>query len=521
MRKITYYSSRGQTYARISPTSYREGGKVKKRDDGIYLGRVIDREANVFYSRERGLFTYDVQTGQYGPVKEALPSDLPKDQRKRPAGCLNFGDSYFLHEYLKSSGYDQVMRSLPCENTDTLFAMVQYFLLRDKAVSHAPVWYDGSIVRFLYPKADLSLRGVSGLLSSLGRPETAEEYFRLQIDWVKEKASGHPAVFLTTSGLSDGMDHSWTGSDEADGNAARKVRVMTAVERNLGIPLLFRILSDGGTVTSAAAGILQELVRHSVHADFVVLDAGCFTEEITEKLCAAGIPFVSRLSASQTNLYVQLLEQCYPALFNKENLIRIRGHAVYIVRTDCTVGTQGTPAYAYVGCEAGKVSEKTLIAADKLSEKEHTDEYLRKKAEDSGWLVFVSSRPFSAAEILSAYDIGQKKHFFDRGDHRDNLALLRVQNEGSLCGYFILAMMVETINSLLSKAAKQVHHTRDELLMSLENQKCLVYETTVTVLEGQPPTDSFYHEFDIRCPSSFKRQKDTLTPRYDSDTSGS
>ncbi len=34
---------------------------VKKRN-AVYLGRVIDRENNVFFNKERGVFTYDVIT---------------------------------------------------------------------------------------------------------------------------------------------------------------------------------------------------------------------------------------------------------------------------------------------------------------------------------------------------------------------------------------------------------------------------------------------------------------------------
>lgn len=48
MRKINYYKSRGQLYAKVQASSYREDGKVKKRDDGIYLGRVVNAGKKCF-----------------------------------------------------------------------------------------------------------------------------------------------------------------------------------------------------------------------------------------------------------------------------------------------------------------------------------------------------------------------------------------------------------------------------------------------------------------------------------------
>ena len=50
MRNIQYYFSRGIEYGKVPASSYREDGKVKKRDDGIYLGRVIGDFCKYFIS---------------------------------------------------------------------------------------------------------------------------------------------------------------------------------------------------------------------------------------------------------------------------------------------------------------------------------------------------------------------------------------------------------------------------------------------------------------------------------------
>lgn len=58
------------TYAKVPGESYRENGHVKKCN-AFYIGCVIDMEHNVFYNKERGVFTYDIVIGSYG---EAGPS---------------------------------------------------------------------------------------------------------------------------------------------------------------------------------------------------------------------------------------------------------------------------------------------------------------------------------------------------------------------------------------------------------------------------------------------------------------
>ena len=112
MRKINYYKSRGQLYAKVPATSYREDGKVKKRNDGIYLGRVIDEKRHIFYSSERGIFTYDPATNVFGQADETYVTDIPDDQRKRPKICL-ISETPIL--YMSSCAHAAMIPSLiPC-----------------------------------------------------------------------------------------------------------------------------------------------------------------------------------------------------------------------------------------------------------------------------------------------------------------------------------------------------------------------------------------------------------------------
>ena len=48
-------------------SSVRVDGKVKK-GKRINLGRVIDKQKSIYKNRERGLFTYNNETDQYGNV---------------------------------------------------------------------------------------------------------------------------------------------------------------------------------------------------------------------------------------------------------------------------------------------------------------------------------------------------------------------------------------------------------------------------------------------------------------------
>ena len=77
-----FISRRGpnRQYAYIT-TSYREDGRVKTKDE--YLGRIVDYDKGIFKSKDRGVFTFDMSTGEYGvPESSYVPNEI-EDRRKR------------------------------------------------------------------------------------------------------------------------------------------------------------------------------------------------------------------------------------------------------------------------------------------------------------------------------------------------------------------------------------------------------------------------------------------------------
>ena len=123
-------------YAKIPGKSVRVGNKVKKTGV-VYLGRVIDLDKGVFCNKERGVYTYDVNTGQFGTADPIFLGSLTNDRRKKDKIILDFGDVYLVNEFIKSIGYDKVLESIGYGNPDTLNAMVAYYIVSEKANVYA------------------------------------------------------------------------------------------------------------------------------------------------------------------------------------------------------------------------------------------------------------------------------------------------------------------------------------------------------------------------------------------------
>jgi hypothetical protein len=99
--KLSIENKGNYQYAKIPGKSVRIGGKVRKTDV-VYLGRVIDLDKGIFCNKERGVYTYDVNTGEYGKAAPEYLGSLTNDRRKKEKLILDFGDVYLVDAFIKS-----------------------------------------------------------------------------------------------------------------------------------------------------------------------------------------------------------------------------------------------------------------------------------------------------------------------------------------------------------------------------------------------------------------------------------
>ena len=237
--KISVEQKGNYQYAKIPGKSYRDGKKVRKTG-AVYLGRVIDLENGVFYNKKRGVFTYDINTNTYGSADPKYLGSLTNDRRKKERLILDFGDVFLTDAFIRSIGYDKVLDAIDYGNPDTLKAMVAYYIISEKANSHAQTWQQGSFASVLYPKADLNSPRISDFLESLGRDEVRRAYFRAHIQWIKDHVCDDPAIIIDSTGLPNDIHINLTQISNHNGDINNEARLITAVQRDSGYPLMFR-----------------------------------------------------------------------------------------------------------------------------------------------------------------------------------------------------------------------------------------------------------------------------------------
>jgi transposase len=279
---------------------------------------------------------------------------------------------------------------------------------------------------------------------------------------------------------------------------------------------MFRLAAGNINDISTITRSINDLYVHDIKTDFVLMDAGYFTDDNAEALYKANIDFVTRLPERNRTLYNSILKNADGKLIKQENLVHYNGRAVYILRSDCKLGSGKHEGFAYLGYDVDRATDEIHKAVQKLADRKLTDVQFQKTMDTAGLFVIISSLPFQADEILPVYYIRQTiEQFFDLSKGSSKLTPLRVHSEDALYGHLILSMIAATLNIRIMNTIKRYHDDRDTLFMSLANQKCLVYRTQINTCEAQAPANAFYDKFQIPCPLSLKRTEKGLVPQYE------
>ena len=505
--KLSIEQKGNHQYAKIPGKSVRINGKVRKT--GVtYLGRVIDLSKGVFCSKERGVYTFDVNTGEYGTADPSYLGGLSCDRRKKEKLILDFGDAFLVDEFIRNIGYDKVLESIGYGNPDTLKAMVTYYIVSEKANAYAKTWLEGSFASVLYPRADLTSPRISDFLEALGRDEIRRAYFQAHIKWIKENVCDDPAILIDSTGLPNDIRINLTQISNHNGDINNEARMITSVQRDSGYPLMFRAVPGNIVDVSTLARTITLLAEYGMSTDMSLLDAGYYSDDNMDLLYRAGIDFVIRLPERNSTLYNSVLKKAQPTLRRKENLVRYRDRYVYIKRVKCSIGKNKNPAYAYVGFDvdgSGDTNHKIINSSRK---KAKSIDAMHDAFESSGIFVLISSTAFDASEILEIYYLRQQvEQYFDISKGISRLTPLRVHTEQRVLGHLLLCQIAATINLAIQKRMDQYFENREGMFMALRNQKCEVFAERIVTYEGQSDANQFYKKLRIDYPISFKRQK--------------
>ena len=505
MAYIRYITkSNGQEYASLADTA-RNGSKVKQGYLGN-LGRVVDKEAGIFQSRERGLFRYTLDDGYCDLPSAYLDKLGPKSKAERL--ILDFGDSYFLHQFLEMQAFRDAFYKILPGQLDSLLSLVFYRILTDKkAYCYADTWWQGNYASILFPKAKIASQRVSEVLSAAGEEEVQREFFR-EYYRLLYGDQGTAGILIDSSGLPNASKMSVTQISNHNGDISLEARLIYVIDRKTGMPIYFRYCAGNIVDVTTLCTTLAELRQYGIAIDYAIVDAGYHDEKNVRELYKNNVSFITRLAPNRV-LFKDVVKEHIPDLTTSANALRYGNRLLYMKKAPMEL--YGYSGFAYIGVDVDSRNQQMKRAAFAAMDDKLTSEDADSKMAKLGVFVIVSSEDIGIGEILPLYYTRQQiEQVFDLGKNGADILPLRVQNEDTFRGHLMLTFLATVIlqklqRDILAKRKKKDKTNPEGALFTLRNQKCKVYEDEIVPQEAVKSVNDVYNLFKIKCPYAISR----------------
>ena len=517
---IIYSGSAGQ-YASAA-VSKRDGAKTSITY--TYLGTVLDREKGIYLNKERGIFAFDPTTGQYNEVDSSfIPPDIP-DKRKNTRISVDFGDVFFLNAFLWKSGLMDVVDTINYGNPDTLHAMLLFYTLSGLANSNAIHWYNGSIVQWLYPKANMTSQRISDFLTAIGTPEKQMAYQRAYISFVIHHYNTDRNILIDSSGLPNGIHMAYTHRNIHNGKISNEVRLIFVVQKATGLPLYYQAVPGNIVDISTLERIFLHLDSLGIDVESCIMDAGYNSKDNLDlfydehHVCKIG--FITRVKADDKN-FKSMVRNEMATLDQKENFVKYEDRFLFVKKKPVMVGAKAdNPAWLYLGLDCARLSDEQHKLLKRANKDGLSADQVFEAMQTEGLFAVLSGADYTCEEILPAYYQRQAaEQIFDFAKNYTKLLPLRTNTEETFQGHLLLSYIASCAVKMIQLRLKVVDLFFGARLEYMRNQKCTIYQNRIVTDHPQREVNETYQAFGMTCPASIPIVNDVLLyKRPESDT---
>jgi len=469
-------------------------GKVKTNDTK-YLGRVIDKERGIYKNRERGVFTFSLDSG-FGISDDFTPV------LEREKLILDFGDSFLIREMLAKSGILDIVKEILPNRSDSVLSLLFYRILGTNCANiHADTWWEGTYTRILYPKAKLQSQRISELYKEIGEEQVQRKFFNGYLKLVSKTSKN--GVLIDSTGLPNDVGFPLTALNVHNGVASNEMRLVLVVDRVSGMPLYFRYVAGNIVDVTTLKITLAELARYGITVDHAIVDAGYYSENNIRALQDAQIPFVVRLVVNRT-VFTDLVNNYSSDLENAKNMVKYRNRIVYVKKI--SIDLFGCKVFAFLGLDIDNKHEQVKkYALDVLEDGKTSSEEMDAKISKFGLFALISSTEVDTKDILPLYYTRQAiEQVFDVSKNYADILPLRIHSENALRGHLLMSFIATALFLYTNQQLKGSKFTSESAFLQMRNLKCKIFETDMTICEPVKKMNDIAKHLKLQIPSILK-----------------
>lgn len=435
--------------------------------------------------------------GPVNPITNEIITVIKKPKGSE-SSIVDFGDGYFLYEWIKKSEYYSLFQKHFFDKFPGLFPLIIYRLCTQSAMYNCESWCGGNVIHCFFKNIDLSSQRISDMLAYLGDESMQRLFF---IDYLKLVGGSNKSVIIDATSLPNQIHIDFNAWGHADGKIDKQFRLLCVIDQINKTPLFYRFLPGNITDVSTLQTTLIELKAMGVQNSFLLMDAGYFSESNILDLYERKINFLTRMPAGR-KVYNDIILNESIGIENLENA-NIMGSRSYFVKS-VTIDLYGKKAFVFIILDPERKAKET---------KDLLQNYCKNKTErnaekdnfeflNSGIMLLVSSKEIPAHEVLSAYYLRLSvEQVFCVSKSDLGLLPIRNHNENTVRGYLFLQFLLLILH-LKIKEKIAGDGTVEQVLLTLRKLKCKIFSDQIVPAELTKQQREIFEHTDVLVPKS-------------------
>jgi hypothetical protein len=236
----------------------------KKKNEEKYLGKVIDKEKHIFYTRKEGFYTFNNIDGPIALDKNNVLVENYKNnkninnKKEKRSRSIVFGSIYIFNEFLKESKLNLVFNFSDNINYDTLYSIILYRILNSNGYSKAFDWWNETYTKFIYPNSIMQSQRISEFFEEIGKEKYHRQFFNNYMVYL-QKYNPKFNLLIDSTGLENTIKIPITAINNHNNIISNEIRLLMIADKISGLPIYYRYVPGNIVDVSTLTTLINEL----------------------------------------------------------------------------------------------------------------------------------------------------------------------------------------------------------------------------------------------------------------------
>lgn len=199
-------------------------------------------------------------------------------------------------------------------------------LINPQAIYNLTSWYNGTVLSRYYPQLRLTSSTISRLLKKIGESDISQTF---SARFIKDLMITDAYLYDLTLDIGGRTNSKNQYGFEFSGSDIQKNQISLIVDKEEGVPVMYRLRSGGGTKASVIRKDIEEISHIGIQGTTLVMDSSFFSTMNFYDLIFSNTPFIIPVS-TQNSMVTETVDECSIDMMHPKKMMMYQNESLFV-----------------------------------------------------------------------------------------------------------------------------------------------------------------------------------------------